>query len=47
MEYSSEEVKNPDDAAKKNGGDKQAKSAAEKDESLMSKAYNWVKGKVS
>ena len=47
VEYSSEEVKNPDDAAKKNGGDKQAQSAADKDESMMRKAYNWVKGMVS
>ena len=47
VEYSSEEVKNPDDAAKKNGGDKQAQSAADKGESMMRKAYNWVKGMVS
>ena len=47
VEYSSEEVKNPDDAAKKNSGDKKAQSAADKDESMMRKAYNWVKGMVS
>ena len=45
VKYDTEEVTNPDDAKAKDGGDKQTKSAANKDESLMRKAYNWVTGK--
>lgn len=41
VEYDTEEVKNPDDSANKDGGDKQTQDVSD-NESILSKAWKWI-----